>query len=198
MGRTCAQGVRKHKTWGAIACNGLQLAAGISAESCLWILFDCALIRDAGSPMLLTLTPSAVTAMGAPDHPWATHGHFTSTTPTLLLALLHTPPLRACCTCLQLGKGGQGQVWRGLYQGREVAIKLINDDDESSLLDLQTELQFLARLNHDNVVRVLGGCMRPPNLCVVQVSWRGIGCCQFHQWTVPTRLAIARSVACCL
>lgn len=89
-------------------------------------------------------------------------------------------------------------MWRGLYQGREVAIKLINDDDESSLLDLQTELQFLARLNHDNVVRVLGGCMRPPNLCVVQVSCRVTGCCQFDQWAVPTRLAIAQPVACCL
>lgn len=86
-------------------------------------------------------------------------------------------------------------MWRGLYQGREVAIKLINDDDESSLLDLQTELQFLARLNHDNVVRVLGGCMRPPNLCVVQVSWRGIGCCQFNQWAVSTLFEVAQPVA---
>ena len=32
------------------------------------------------------------------------------------------------------------------------------------------ELQFLARLDHPNIVHVYGGCMLPPDLFVVQVG----------------------------
>ncbi|KAG1661182.1 hypothetical protein FOA52_005987 [Chlamydomonas sp. UWO 241] len=75
-----------------------------------------------------------------------------------------------------LGAGATGVVYRGCYQGREVAIKVIipssssygeHHMDDDDIESMQQELQIMARLCHPNVVRVFGGCMRPPNLFVV-------------------------------
>lgn len=76
-----------------------------------------------------------------------------------------------------LGAGATGLVYKGLYQNREVAIKVIIPSSSSAgaaqmdpedTESMQHELQIMARLTHPNVVRVYGGCMRPPNLFVVE------------------------------
>lgn len=76
-----------------------------------------------------------------------------------------------------LGAGATGLVYRGLYQNREVAIKVIIPSsssqgaaqmDPEDTESMQHELQIMARLTHPNIVRVYGGCMRPPNLFVVE------------------------------
>lgn len=40
--------------------------------------------------------------------------------------------------------------------------------DPTDTESMQHELQIMARLAHPNIVRVYGGCMRPPNLFVVE------------------------------
>lgn len=40
--------------------------------------------------------------------------------------------------------------------------------DPTDTESMQHELQIMARLCHPNIVRVYGGCMRPPNLFVVE------------------------------
>ena len=42
--------------------------------------------------------------------------------------------------------------------------------DAEDLESMQRELQIMARLNHQNIVRVLGGSMQAPKIFVMQVG----------------------------
>jgi serine/threonine protein kinase len=64
-----------------------------------------------------------------------------------------------------LGAGGFGTVWKGLYQGRAVAVKEINAVGEGLLLDSfkewQREVAVMAALRHRNLVELVGVVMKP-------------------------------------
>ncbi len=82
-----------------------------------------------------------------------------------------------------LGSGATGLVYKGLYQGREVAIKVIlpsasegcsgGGEDIEDVASMQHELQIMSRLDHPNVVRVFGGCLSQPNIFVVEELMAG-------------------------
>ncbi len=60
-----------------------------------------------------------------------------------------------------LGRGGQGRVVAALEKagGREVALKLLREDyaeDEEAVAHFVREMEMLARVRHENVVRALG------------------------------------------
>ncbi|CAG0900375.1 unnamed protein product [Cyprideis torosa] len=59
-----------------------------------------------------------------------------------------------------LGSGAQGVVFKGVYRGREVAVKKVNDERE-------TEIFHLRKLNHPNVVSFLGVSVQPKCHCLV-------------------------------
>jgi len=71
----------------------------------------------------------------------------------------------------QIGRGAFGEVFRGRYQGTDVAIKRLcvfeNVSDERGLAEFKRELSFLTRLRHRHVVQFIGACTTPPNLCIV-------------------------------
>ena len=74
----------------------------------------------------------------------------------------------------QIGRGAFGEVFRGRYQGTDVAIKrlcvfenVVVDADERGLAEFKRELSFLTRLRHRHVVQFIGACTAPPNLCIV-------------------------------
>lgn len=59
-----------------------------------------------------------------------------------------------------VGKGGQGTVYKAVLDGTTVAIKRCNEVDESRRADFVQELVILCRVNHPNVVKLVG-CVTP-------------------------------------
>jgi serine/threonine protein kinase len=64
-----------------------------------------------------------------------------------------------------LGAGGSAQVYRGSWQGQEVAIKKISG--VAHLEEMTKEINALRRLRHPRLVRFIGACIQPPLLLVL-------------------------------
>ncbi|CAA7394627.1 unnamed protein product [Spirodela intermedia] len=59
----------------------------------------------------------------------------------------------------QLGHGGFGSVYKGkLLSGREVAIKRLSKFSGQGLEEFKNEVKLIAKLQHTNLVRLLGWC----------------------------------------
>ncbi|KAK1417740.1 hypothetical protein QVD17_26874 [Tagetes erecta] len=60
----------------------------------------------------------------------------------------------------KLGRGGFGPVYKGkLSDGREIAIKRLSRTSGQGLVEFKNELILIAKLQHTNLVRVLGCCI---------------------------------------
>ncbi|KAI3690213.1 hypothetical protein L2E82_48189 [Cichorium intybus] len=61
----------------------------------------------------------------------------------------------------KLGEGGFGPVYKGkLSDGQEIAIKRLSRTSGQGLVEFKNELILIAKLQHTNLVRVLGCCIR--------------------------------------
>ncbi|KAF6173995.1 hypothetical protein GIB67_039946 [Kingdonia uniflora] len=62
-----------------------------------------------------------------------------------------------------------GEVFRGVWNGTDVAIKVFLEQDLTSehIEDFCNEISILCRLRHPNVILFLGACMKPPQLSMV-------------------------------
>lgn len=69
-----------------------------------------------------------------------------------------------------LGSGAFGSVYKGVFAGQDVAVKMISQHlmegpmAHKDVHAFQQELGILARLNHPNIVQLFGGCMKPPRV----------------------------------
>ncbi|CAN4092005.1 unnamed protein product [Withania somnifera] len=76
---------------------------------------------------------------------------------------------------LRFAHGAHSQLYHGIYKDEPVAVKMIKlpDDDENTVLATRLENQFsrevtlLSQLHHQNVVKFVGACRKPPVFCVV-------------------------------
>jgi len=60
----------------------------------------------------------------------------------------------------KLGQGGFGPVYKGVLPGRlEIAIKRLSSCSVMDLMEFKTEIQLIAKLQHTNLVRLLGCCV---------------------------------------
>ncbi|KAL7244086.1 hypothetical protein ACSBR1_016339 [Camellia fascicularis] len=60
----------------------------------------------------------------------------------------------------KLGEGGFGPVYKGtLPDGREIAVKRLSKTSGQGLKELKNEVILIARLQHRNLVRLLGCCL---------------------------------------
>ncbi|XP_037482515.1 G-type lectin S-receptor-like serine/threonine-protein kinase At1g11330 [Triticum dicoccoides] len=59
-----------------------------------------------------------------------------------------------------LGKGGFGEVYKGtLHDGKEVAVKRLSKGSEQGVEHFRNEVVLIAKLQHKNLVRLLGYCI---------------------------------------
>jgi serine/threonine protein kinase len=69
----------------------------------------------------------------------------------------------------RVGIGFFGEVFRGIWNGTDVAIKLFLEQDLTmeNMEDFCNEISILSRFRHPNVILFLGACMKPPRLSLV-------------------------------
>ncbi|KAJ3696050.1 hypothetical protein LUZ60_001427 [Juncus effusus] len=61
----------------------------------------------------------------------------------------------------KLGQGGFGPVYRGcLQQGQEIAVKRLASNSGQGLVEFKNEIVLIAKLQHRNLVRLLGCCIK--------------------------------------
>ncbi|XP_059074589.1 uncharacterized protein LOC131068894 isoform X4 [Cryptomeria japonica] len=72
-------------------------------------------------------------------------------------------------TGARVGIGSFGEVFRGVWRGTEVAIKILLEQDLTveNVEDFCNEISVLSRLRHPNVILFLGACTTPPRLSMV-------------------------------
>lgn len=68
-----------------------------------------------------------------------------------LLATSPVQPSIVTSALLSAGKGRYGEVWRGSWQGENVAVKIFSSRDEKSWFR-ETELYNTVMLRHENIL----------------------------------------------
>ncbi|KAM7270890.1 hypothetical protein ACFE04_030104 [Oxalis oulophora] len=69
----------------------------------------------------------------------------------------------------RVGIGFFGEVFRGIWNGTDVAIKVFLEQDITleNVEDFCNEISILSRLRHPNVILFLGACTKPPRLSMI-------------------------------
>ncbi|CAK7354380.1 unnamed protein product [Dovyalis caffra] len=101
-------------------------------------------------------------------------------------------------------QGAFGKLYRGTYNGEDVAIKILerpeNILEKAQVMEqqFQQEVMMLANLKHPNIVRFLGGCRKPMVWCIVTEYAKGGSVRQFltrrHNRAVPLKLAVKQAL----
>ncbi|KAJ3705367.1 hypothetical protein LUZ61_009072 [Rhynchospora tenuis] len=61
----------------------------------------------------------------------------------------------------KLGQGGFGPVYKGVLQdGLEIAVKRLSTHSGQGLIEFKNEIELIAKLQHRNLVRLLGWCIQ--------------------------------------
>ncbi|XP_078182015.1 G-type lectin S-receptor-like serine/threonine-protein kinase At4g27290 isoform X1 [Carex rostrata] len=61
----------------------------------------------------------------------------------------------------KLGEGGFGPVYKGCFrEGQEIAVKRLASTSGQGMVEFKNEILLIARLQHRNLVRLLGCCIR--------------------------------------
>ncbi|KAL5212264.1 hypothetical protein ABZP36_023111 [Zizania latifolia] len=101
-------------------------------------------------------------------------------------------------------QGAFGKLYRGTYNGEDVAIKLLekpeNDQERAQALEQQfvQEVMMLSRLRHPNIVRFIGACRKSIVWCIITEYAKGGSVRQFlarrQNKSVPLRLAVKQAL----
>ena len=68
----------------------------------------------------------------------------------------------------KLGEGGFGLVYKGtLPDGKEIAVKRLSRNSGQGLQEFKNEISLIARLQHRNLVRLLGCCLAGNELMLI-------------------------------
>ncbi|KAJ3700878.1 hypothetical protein LUZ61_004583 [Rhynchospora tenuis] len=61
----------------------------------------------------------------------------------------------------KLGEGGFGPVYKGCFQGgQDIAVKRLASTSGQGMVEFKNEILLIAKLQHRNLVRLLGCCIR--------------------------------------
>jgi hypothetical protein len=69
----------------------------------------------------------------------------------------------------RIGGGGVGIIYKGWFKDQPVALKTLFDARIGADLkqEYMDELLVMSKVEHSNIVKFLGACMKPPNLCFI-------------------------------
>lgn len=84
----------------------------------------------------------------------------------------------------KIGEGGFGQVYKGvLSTGQEVGVKRLAKDSGQGIQEFKNEVIFIAKLQHRNLVRLLGCCIHGNERMLVYeyMPNRSLDLCLFNQ-----------------
>lgn len=84
-----------------------------------------------------------------------------------------------------LGAGGTGRVYRGVYEGKGVAIKMLYciQLEKETIRNFCLENSLLCTIRHPNVVEGEGVCVAPPAIASVMELCQGAVRCRVHART---------------
>uniref|UniRef100_A0A7N0SXT6 Receptor-like serine/threonine-protein kinase n=2 Tax=Kalanchoe fedtschenkoi TaxID=63787 RepID=A0A7N0SXT6_KALFE len=69
----------------------------------------------------------------------------------------------------KLGEGGFGPVYKGVLEGgQEVAVKRLSHDSKQGSEEFKNEVKFIAKLQHRNLVRLLGCCIQEEKILIYE------------------------------
>ncbi|XP_047308359.1 serine/threonine-protein kinase STY13-like [Impatiens glandulifera] len=101
-------------------------------------------------------------------------------------------------------QGAFGKLYKGTYDGEDVAIKLLekpNSNIETAQFmeqQFQQEVMMLATLKHPNIVRFIGACRKPMVWCIVTEYAKGGSVRQFltkrQNRSVPLKVAVKQAL----
>lgn len=102
-------------------------------------------------------------------------------------------------------QGTFGKLYKGTYDGEDVAIKLLerpeDNVDKANFLEqqFQQEVMMLADKKHPNIVRFIGACYKPMVWCIVTEYAKGGSVRQFlskrrDKKSVPLKLAVKQAL----
>ncbi|KAK8353760.1 hypothetical protein V6Z12_A05G179500 [Gossypium hirsutum] len=60
----------------------------------------------------------------------------------------------------RLGQGGFGPVYKGTLNGKEIAVKRLSKSSGQGIEEFKNEVTLIAKLQHRNLVRILGCCIQ--------------------------------------
>lgn len=76
-----------------------------------------------------------------------------------------------------IGIGGFGNVYRALWRGSEVAVKAARQDPEQPISmrveNVRQEAKLFWLMDHRNIIRLKGVCLKEPNLCLIMEYAKG-------------------------
>ncbi|KAM3410722.1 hypothetical protein ACQJBY_002758 [Aegilops geniculata] len=68
----------------------------------------------------------------------------------------------------KLGEGGFGPVYKGILRdGQEIAVKRLSKTSQQGLVEMRNEVVLVAKLQHKNLVRLLGCCIQEEEMLLV-------------------------------
>ncbi|XP_048131106.1 G-type lectin S-receptor-like serine/threonine-protein kinase At4g27290 [Rhodamnia argentea] len=70
----------------------------------------------------------------------------------------------------KLGEGGFGPVYKGVLKGgQEIAVKKLSRDSRQGLHEFKNEVLYVSKLQHRNLVKLLGCCIQEENLLIYEL-----------------------------
>ncbi|XP_068638943.1 serine/threonine/tyrosine-protein kinase HT1-like [Aristolochia californica] len=100
----------------------------------------------------------------------------------------------------KFASGRHSRIYRGIYKQIDVAIKLISqpeeDEDLAAALERQftSEVAFLFRLKHPNIITFVAACKKPPVFCIITEYLAGGSLRQYlhkqEPYSLPHKLVV--------